>query len=99
VARLDAGEYQLVLADPALDSPDAASQLLAYARQKEYRPATALISSSLSEAEELATDSTNEAARMVRISNEDVSHLLDRVAALIGSRAERRIRQSLRRTN
>ena len=51
ISKLDAHQYQLVLADLRTESEDAGPSLLAYARQKEYRPATALISSALSELE------------------------------------------------
>ncbi len=50
IGKLDESEYQLVLADLRTESAaDAGPELLAYARQKEFRPATALISSDLSE--------------------------------------------------
>src|SRR6204780_4220842 len=49
LAELDTDEYQLVLADLRAESEDAGPQVLAYARQKEFRPATALLASDLSE--------------------------------------------------
>src|SRR5580698_11209358 len=49
VGKLDEGEYQLVLADLRAESEEAGPRLLAYARQKEFRPATALIESDISE--------------------------------------------------
>ena len=57
IAHLDAREYQLVLADLRAESGEAGPRLLAYARQKEFRPATALISSRMSEMEEGAFES------------------------------------------
>jgi CheY-like chemotaxis protein len=93
IGKLDEGEYQLVLADLRMESEDAGPHLLAYARQKEFRPATALISSDMSETgrESRPTQSHNSA---VHISNENVYHLLDRVAELISQRADRRIRRA-----
>ena len=44
-ALLDVEEYQLVLADLRAESEEAGPRLLAFARQKDYRPATALLSS------------------------------------------------------
>src|SRR5271155_1630674 len=49
IGKLDEGEYQLVLADLRAESEEAGPRLLAYARQKEFRPATALIASDISE--------------------------------------------------
>src|SRR6202451_1700869 len=49
IGKLDEGEYQLVLADLRAESDEAGPRLLAYARQKEFRPATALIASDMSE--------------------------------------------------
>jgi CheY-like chemotaxis protein len=85
IGKLDKGEYELVLADLRGESEDAGPGVLAYARQKEFRPATALITSKMSEA---MVSSDEE--QSIHISNEDVFHLLDRVAALISQRAGRR---------
>src|ERR1700722_5795234 len=49
IGKLDEGEYQLVLADLRAESEEAGARLLAYARQKDFRPATALIASDISE--------------------------------------------------
>lgn len=93
VGKLDEGEYQLVLADLRSESEDAGPRVLAYARQKEFRPATALIASDLSEtAGTLEADSSHSA---VHISDEDVSQLLEGVAQLISQRAGRRIERAV----
>lgn len=92
VAKLDANQYQLVLADLRTESEDAGPALLAYARHKEYKPATALISSDMSEltsGEKPASGSD----RVVHMSNEDISNLLANVAELISLRADRRMRR------
>jgi CheY-like chemotaxis protein len=94
VGKLDRNEYQLVLADLRAESEEAGSRLLSYARQKDFRPATALISSDLSETNAVATLEESPES-VVRISNENISYLLDRIAGLIGDRADRRIRRIL----
>lgn len=98
VGKLDCGEYQLVLADLRAESSEAGSRLLAYARQKDYRPATALISSDLSETS-TAPENSNSEQRLVRISDENVSYLLDRAADLISQRAGRRSRVAIRKAS
>jgi len=90
---LDAEEYQLVLADLRTESEESGTRLLAYARQKEFRPATALLSSKLSEVE-ASWDEQRAPESVVRMSDENVSFLLVRVAELIGERADRRMRRA-----
>src|SRR5271165_6961971 len=45
IAKLDRGQYELVLSDSNFGSREAGRNLLAYARVKDYHPATALITS------------------------------------------------------
>jgi CheY-like chemotaxis protein len=94
VAQLDAAEYQLVLADLRSESEGSGARLLAYARQKDFRPATALLSSNLSVLETTWTE-RNADDSVVRMSDENVSFLLARVAELISERADRRMRRAL----
>jgi hypothetical protein len=98
ISRLDSHEYQLVLADLRGESEEAGPRLLAFARQKDYRPATALISSQLSghEGRKPAASTTES---VVTISHDTVSHLLAGVADLIGTRADRRMQLALRRAS
>ena len=93
VSRLDSHEYQLVLADLRTESGDAGPSLLSFARQKDYRPATALITSDMSELKS-EDRTTQECDRVVSVSNEDVSNLLANVAELISLRADRRMRRA-----
>ena len=93
ISKLDAHQYQLVLADLRTESETAGPALLSYARQKEYRPATALISSDMSELSE-GNSNSPKADTVVSISNEDLSYLLANVAELISLRADRRMRRS-----
>jgi CheY-like chemotaxis protein len=87
MSRLDTHEFQLVLADLRAESETAGSSLLAFARQKAYRPATALITSDMS-----GPFTCRDADRVVSVTNEDVSNFLADVAELIGNRADRRMR-------
>ena len=98
IGKLDANEYQLVLADLKSESEDAGDALLSYARLKEFSPATALISSDLTATHvwEYVADSAN---TIVRMSQDNICHLLARIAELIGNRADRRFRQSLLRAS
>jgi CheY-like chemotaxis protein len=94
IGKLDEGEYELVLADLRAESEEAGPRLLAYARQKEFRPATALIASDISETSRTARAGTSHNSA-VHISNDNVYHLLDRVAELISRRADRRINRAI----
>ena len=93
VSKLDEHQFQLVLADLRTESEEAGPSLLSYARQKEYRPATALISSDLSEVT-FGKDQSAQTDTVVRMSNENVSYLLANVAELISLRADRRMRRA-----
>jgi CheY-like chemotaxis protein len=93
IGKLDDGEYQLVLADLRAESDEAGPRLLAYAKQKDFRPATALLASDLSETGRASHHAASQNSA-VHISNENVYYLLDRVAALISKRAGRRIQRS-----
>lgn len=91
MSRLDAHEFQLVLADLRAESEFAGPALLSFARQKAYRPATALITSDMSGLDS-ASSKWRDADRVVSVTNEDVSNFLANVAELIGNRADRRMR-------
>jgi len=104
IGKLDVNEYQLVFADLRGESLEAGQRVLAYARQKEFRPATALIASDMWETGDMREAGTEPAPddtadRVVSISNENVSRLLARTAELIGDRADRRIRRAERRVS
>src|SRR4029077_13901526 len=46
VGKLDDGEYELVLSDLQMESPEAGLKVIAHARMMDYKPATALVTSS-----------------------------------------------------
>lgn len=93
ISKLDAYQFQLVLADLRTESEDAGPSLLSYARQKEYRPATALIASDMSERTS-GNIAVPQGDTVVSMSDENVSYLLANVAELIGTRADRRMRRA-----
>jgi hypothetical protein len=84
VAMLDQGKYELVLSG----DDDACRPVLAYARVKDYRPATAAITSYAPQPRKPVARSGYE----ISIRTENVPHLLGKVADLIGLRAIRRYR-------
>ncbi len=92
LGKLDTGEYQLVLADLRAESEDAGRQVLAYARKKEFRPATALLASDLSAKASETLD--GDARSSIHISQENISSFLSGVAEMIGRRADRRMKQA-----
>jgi CheY-like chemotaxis protein len=94
IDRLEKHEYQLVLADLRAESEDAGQKILAYARQKCYHPATALVTSFLW-AEPKSESVSPE--HQIAVDNEDVSKMLDRVAELIGLRVSRRVNRRMAR--
>jgi|SRR5229473_49395 len=84
--KLDEGRYELVLTDNRFGS-----DVLAYARVKEYRPATAVVTSF-----EPFPESAPGRGPEISVHTEDVPELLEDVAELIGARACRRYRPLLR---
>jgi CheY-like chemotaxis protein len=87
MSRLDANEFQLVLADLRAESLNAGPALLSFARQKAYRPATALITTDMT-----GPSTWCDADSVVSVTNEDISNFLANIAELIGNRADRRMR-------
>ena len=87
--KLDSGHYDLVLSDDEFGRRPAGRDLLAYARVKDYRPATALVTS-----DELTLKRRYQSRRrpMMAIYTENVPTFLGKVADLIGLRASRRYR-------
>lgn len=88
VGKLDERQYELVLSDLQMESPEAGLKVLAHARLMEYKPATAIL-----------TTYQNRAAdnrRAVLIEPEDLPSLLSKVADLISVRAARMVHRQLR---
>lgn|ERR1035437_2152528 len=86
INMLDEGQYELVLSDAQFSSPLAGRNVLAYARVKDYHPATALVTSYRD------GKRGSHAGHHIAIYTENLPHLLGEVAELIGVRASRRYR-------
>lgn len=84
VAKLDQGKYELVLSG----DDSSCRHVLAYARVKDYRPATAMITSYEPTRAKVEARTGYE----ISIHTENIPHLLEKVADLIGLRATRRYR-------
>jgi CheY-like chemotaxis protein len=91
VAKLDEAEYDLVLSDLQLESPEAGLKVMAHARMMEYKPATALIHAYQDRAPTPAGRKHS-----ILIAPEDVPGLLGKIADLISLRATRRLQRELR---
>jgi CheY-like chemotaxis protein len=92
VAKLDERDYSLVLSDARFDSTNQLGRnVLAYARVKEYRPATALISAS----QVFRRQRPGRGKHRISIYTENLPALLEEVAELIGIRASRRYRTAV----
>lgn len=81
VSKLDEGRYELVLTGAR------AHNVLAYARVKDYRPATAVVTSYQAKGKRPRRGKSR-----MSIYTENLPNLLGRVAELIGVRASRRYR-------
>ena len=89
VGKMDEREYELVLSDMQLESPEAGLKVLAHARMMDYKPATALVAS-------YQDGSPASCDPEVLIEPEDLPNLLEDVASLISERAARRLQRELR---
>ena len=88
VGKLDERQYELVLSDLQMESPQAGLKVLAHARLMEYKPATAILTTYQNE----RTDNI----RPVLIEPEDLPGLLSKIADLISQRAARMVHRQLR---
>jgi CheY-like chemotaxis protein len=91
VGKMDLDQYELVLSDLQMESPDAGLKVLAHAKMMEYEPAASLFTSSRSGHARDPIDRL----RML-IAPEDVPELLTRVADLISERATRIVTRGLK---
>lgn len=89
VGKLDDGEFDLVLSDMQMESPEAGRRVLAHAKAMDYKPATALVTAE--------TTGTSRKQGPVLIEPENVPELLGKIADLISERASKRLRRQLRR--
>lgn len=91
VGKMDRRQYELILSDLQMESPEAGLQVLAHARLMEYEPATALIT-----AYHQAKTGRSSRDRALLIEPQGVPDLLTKVADLISERATRRLERELR---
>jgi CheY-like chemotaxis protein len=87
VDKLDRKQYELVLSDLQMESPEAGLKVLAHAKMMDYQPATAIVTSE--------SDSTSTSNEML-VEPEGVPELLSKVAGMISDRATRRVGRRLR---
>jgi DNA-binding NtrC family response regulator len=92
VGKLDESEYELVLTDLRMESPEAGLKVLAHARMMDYKPATALITTYQDHKRSRGTRNSG----MVLIEPEDLPGLLSRIADLVSERATRKVERELR---
>jgi len=88
VGKLDERQYELVLSDLQMESPEAGLKVLAHARLMEYKPATAILTT-------YQTHRTDN-VRPVLIEPQDLPNLLSKVADLISQRAARIVHRQMR---
>lgn len=93
VGKLEENEYELVLTDLHMESPESGLKVLAHARMMDYKPATALITTYR---DSKAPKSSSASSRAVLIEPEDLPELLTKVAELVSERATRRVERELR---
>jgi CheY-like chemotaxis protein len=92
VGKMEDQEYELVLSDLQMESPEAGLRVLAHAKMMDYKPATALFTAYHS-----MSDSRVSRTRML-VQPEDVPGLLGKVANLIARRVGRKVQRELRHT-
>lgn len=88
VGKLDERQYELVLSDLQMESPEAGLKVIAHARLMDYKPATAILTT--------YHNRQPGAKPPVLIKPEDLPGLLSKVADLISQRAARIVHRQLR---
>ena len=91
VGKMEDQEYELILSDLQMESPEAGLKVLAHAQMMDYKPATALITAYRNEKDRQPN------TRML-VEPQDVPGLLSKVANLIARRVTRRVQRELRQT-
>jgi CheY-like chemotaxis protein len=87
VGKLDERQYELVLSDLRMESPQAGLKVIAHARLMEYKPATAILTTYRNYPDQ---------RQPVLIEPQDLPNLLSKVADLISQRAARIVERQLR---
>lgn len=94
VGKLDHGQYELVLSDLQMESPQAGLKVLAHAKMMDYKPATAIITTYQSVDPTRVVSARRASSVLIR--PEDVPALLGKIADLLGQRASRRLEREMR---
>ncbi len=94
VGKLDEAEYELVLTDLHMESPESGLKVLAHARMMDYKPATAVITTYRDV--DRRKNTTKKGNQTVLIEPEDLPELLTKVADLVSERATKRVERGLR---
>jgi CheY-like chemotaxis protein len=89
VGKLDERQYELVLSDLQMESPEAGLKVLAHARLMDYKPATAILTT-------YQNERPADLRRSVLIKPEALPELLSKVADLISQRAARIVERQLK---
>lgn len=92
VGKMEDQEYQLVLSDLQMESPEAGLKVLAHANMMDYKPATALITAYHN------TVGPGSSKNRMLVEPEDIPGLLSKVATLIARRVSRKVQRELRQT-
>jgi CheY-like chemotaxis protein len=96
LAKLDSREYDLVLSGLTVEPRETGRKVLAYARTKDYRPATAVVTSYQSSKPRSYASRASQEQQQVFVESQDVSGLLSKVADLVARRATKRSARVLR---
>ena len=91
VGKLDRQEYELVLSDLQMESPEAGLKVIAHAKMMDYKPATAIVTTYH---DNFMRQPNSD--RSVLVEPEDIPGLLSKVANLIASRVNRRLNRQLK---
>jgi CheY-like chemotaxis protein len=93
VGKLDQEQYELVLSNLQMESPEAGLKVIAHAKMMDYKPATAIVTTY-----HKTHNSTRQSHsdRSVLVEPQDVPGLLGKVANLIATRVTRRVHRELK---
>jgi len=91
--KLDLQEYELVLSDLQMESPEAGLKVIAHAKMMDYKPATAIVTTYHNNSMRQSNSD-----RSVLVEPEDVPGLLGKVANLIAGRVNRRLNRQLKQS-
>lgn len=89
LGKMDERQYELILSDFRMESPESGLEVLAHARLMDYQPATAILTTDQAKP-------SGDALRPTLIEPQDIPELLSKVADLISQRAARLVEDQLK---